>query len=389
VSDGAGGAIFTWTDNRSLQQDVYAQRIDGKGEMQWQKNGIPICTACWPGNDCNNSKDYPQIISDGVGGGIIVWQEIRDGFHFSIWAQRVNAAGEVLWQDDGIPVANGDFGADFPKIVGNGKEGAIIIWQDDRNGVYRYYAQQIDQNGISQWPVNGIEIYSILAARGSRGFSINPDNYGGVIVAWVDGRTNESDIYAQRLNSKGEIQWDANGAPVCTRKGYQYSPKISVDNAGNTFIVWEDIGAAPAGSGEQWIYAQYVSGAGEMLWAVDGMAIFQRHSSNPEVLVDGKEGGIIVWDHVDNTDPSAVKPTILAQQVTQRGRMLWPKEGFEVYSQIGNYLFGPQIISDGDGGAIIHWTDYRNPGTAWDIYSQRIISEPVIGMPWMPLLLDD
>ena len=45
VSDGAGGAVITWTDVRPGGVGIYAQRVDASGTVQWTVNGAPICTA--------------------------------------------------------------------------------------------------------------------------------------------------------------------------------------------------------------------------------------------------------------------------------------------------------------------------------------------------------
>src|SRR5574342_572928 len=46
VSDGAGGAIITWRDSRSGgSSDIYAQRINASGIVQWTADGVAICTA--------------------------------------------------------------------------------------------------------------------------------------------------------------------------------------------------------------------------------------------------------------------------------------------------------------------------------------------------------
>ena len=47
---------------------------------------------------------------------------------------------------------------------------------------------------------------------GSQYFRINPhinsDDNGGVIIAWADARNgNGNNVYAQRINSSGVIQW--------------------------------------------------------------------------------------------------------------------------------------------------------------------------------------
>src|SRR3990172_8080162 len=61
VSDGAGGAIITWHDLRSgsSNSDIYAQRIDADGNVQWAKDGIPVCTEV-------NAQNSPCIAMDGA-----------------------------------------------------------------------------------------------------------------------------------------------------------------------------------------------------------------------------------------------------------------------------------------------------------------------------------
>ncbi len=61
TSDGSGGAIITWYDNRSGNRDIYAQRVNSDGAAQWTADGVAICTA--------SGDQYPcDIIPDGVGG---------------------------------------------------------------------------------------------------------------------------------------------------------------------------------------------------------------------------------------------------------------------------------------------------------------------------------
>ncbi len=370
ISDGAGGAIFTWQDNRTLQNDIYAQRIDSNGVRQWQANGVPVSTACWPGGSCANQKQKPQITSDGAGGAIIAWYEMRDGFHFSVWAQRVSANGTPLWTLDGMPVVTGTFNADFPKIISDGSGGAIVIWQDARNSNYRIYAQRLNASGAPQWTVNGIEVSPAIAQRGLSGHVLIGDGAGGTIIAWVDGRVfNDANIYAQRLNTAGQIQWQADGVPIVTRTGHQYSPAMATDAAGGAILTWEDQGASPPGSGRQWILAQRVSALGVPLWTADGMPICTScHAFSPSIVSDGAGGGIIVWDDLG--------PRIRAQRVNGNGAALWIADGFEVYVQPGgSYGFSPKAVSDGSGGAIIYWSDYRfdaGTGTIWDIFAQRV-----------------
>ncbi len=84
VSDGSGGTIITWTDSRSgSNYDIYAQRVDPSGVPQWTANGVAVCTAF-------DDQYDPVIVSDGAGGAIITWTDYRSGTSEDIYAQRVN-----------------------------------------------------------------------------------------------------------------------------------------------------------------------------------------------------------------------------------------------------------------------------------------------------------
>jgi hypothetical protein len=390
ISDGAGGAIFTFEDNRYFQGYIFAQRIDGSGKEQWQEDGIPICTAM-SDNGGLNSDHAPQITSDGKGGAIIAWYEGRDGYHLSVYAQRVKADGTTLWALNGVPVVKGPFYAFSPKIVGDGKGGAIITWLDSRKeDGYHIFAQRLDGNGAPQWIVNGIEVSPQTGGPDQN--CLVSDGSGGAIITWANylsPSSSETDIYAQKINSDCQFQWQANGVPICARSGTQQYPAMVGDGAGGAIITWEDPGATPEGSGQQFIYAQRVSANGITLWAENGIPIYTKTQGfGPSIVSDGNQGAIIVWDGFPVEDGNPKGPTIVAQIVRGSGQTLWGANGFEIYNQpMGSYGFSPKILSDGTGGAIIRWTDYRNPVTAMDIYTQRVAN--IGSNAWIYLLLLD
>jgi hypothetical protein len=370
VSDGLGGAIFAWQDNRNIQVDIFAQRINANGDVPWQADGVPIATACFPSGTCANNKNAPQITED-EGGAIITWYEIRDGLNFSVWAQRVKANGTMAWTLDGVPLAFGDFYADFPKLVSDGNGGAIIAWQDNRNGSFQIYAQRLDSEGVAQWTINGIEVSLPIGLRGSLGHSMVSDGSGGAIIVWVDRRnSNDANIYAQKINTNGQIQWQEDGVPICTRPMEQYNPALSTDGFGGAIIAWEDQGAGPSGSGQQWVMAQRVNALGETMWTIDGITIGSFQGYEPKAVSDDGGGAFIVWNGRMNIQQP---PSILSQHVTGTGISLWESGGFIVYSEPeGNYGHANKANTDSEGGVIIHWIDYRHEDTYWDIYAQRV-----------------
>ena len=139
ISDGAGGAIVTWIDERSgeSQYDIYAQHIDASGTVQWIADGVPLCTAA-------GYQLIQEITSDGAGGAIVTWQDDRND-NVDIYAQHIDASGTVQLTADGIPLCTATGGQQYPGIASDGVGGAVVAWQDDRCGDYcrDIYAQQI------------------------------------------------------------------------------------------------------------------------------------------------------------------------------------------------------------------------------------------------------
>jgi len=85
VPDGMGGAFVVWHDRRGGGSDIYMQGIDQAGVAHWTPDGIVVC-------DAAGDQGKPQIVSDGAGGAIIAWYDDRDTVN-DIYAQRVDTTG--------------------------------------------------------------------------------------------------------------------------------------------------------------------------------------------------------------------------------------------------------------------------------------------------------
>jgi len=66
------------------------------GERGWKGDGVVICDGYFDGGV------WPlAIVKDGRGGAIIAWNDSR-GPDESIYAQRVDSTGQVLWPEHGV-----------------------------------------------------------------------------------------------------------------------------------------------------------------------------------------------------------------------------------------------------------------------------------------------
>jgi hypothetical protein len=355
TSDGAGGAIIAWTDNRSGNYDIYAQRVNASGVVLWAANGVALCTA--PGDQVS-----PRIISDGAGGAIVTWEDVALYVH----AQRVNASGAAQWTAGGVVLGTATAGQENSRCVSDGAGGAIVAWQGYNSSASNFdiYAQRVDASGAVQWTADGVVL---CAATGQQQYpAITSDGSGGAIVAWMDGRVVGTwDIYAQRVDASGAVQWIANGAAICTAAGNQGSAAIASDGGGGAIITWNDLRGGSGGD----IYAQRVNASGVVQWTADGVALCTAAGDQglPAIVSDGGGGAIVAWNDARSDDP--VNYDVYAQSVNASGAVQWTANGAALCTAIGNQEL-PAIVSDGAGGAIVAWEDARSGD--FDVYAQRV-----------------
>jgi uncharacterized protein YbcV (DUF1398 family) len=370
VSDGANGAIITWQDFRNgSDYDIYAQRINSAGVVQWAANGVAVCTAT---NDQYFSKYRNRtIVSDGANGAIITWQDIRNGSDFDIYAQRIDGAGVVQWAANGVGICTMANDQDLPVIISDASSGAIVTWQDFRNGSdYDTYVQRINSAGALQWTTNGVAICTATDAQHEPALVLSGS--GGAIIGWADYRNgSDNNIYAQQVNSLGIVQWAANGVLICNSVDDQNSVFIDSDGANGAIITWSDLRSGSTFD----VYAQRVNSAGVGQWAANGIVISSANDDqdNPIIISDGSGGAIITWNDYRNGNDI----DIYAQQVNGAGAVQWTANGVAIATSVNDNDV-PVIVSNGSGGAIISWSDYRN-GNDIDVYAQNICGAGILG----------
>jgi hypothetical protein len=96
--DGAGGVVASWADYRDGTGSIFAQRTSALGATQWTADGVAVCTA-------GGNQNVPSIVSDGLGGAIVAWHDNRSAASYDIYAQRVKANGQLGGDVASVPVA--------------------------------------------------------------------------------------------------------------------------------------------------------------------------------------------------------------------------------------------------------------------------------------------
>lgn len=362
VTDLASGAIIAWNDNRTFPDtDVYAQRINSSGTLLWTPGGIPICAVTGPVYE-------PVAIPDGSGGAIIAWADLRS--EQDIYAQRVNASGSVLWTANGVALCTAAGPQYPPKLVSDGAGGAIVAWPELRGASVEFdiYARRITGAGVPQWTADGVAVCTV--GQDQENPIITSDGAGGAIIAWNDSRSDFGDIYAQRLNAAGVAQWTAGGVAVCAAAGTQRHVSGASDGAGGMILAWDD-----TRSGAEDIYAQRIRASGSAEWPPGGVPVCTAPGTQwVPAVVEGTWGGaVIAWVDYRGGGTS----DIYAQRVAANGTSLWTANGVAICTAANAQGF-PVITSDLVGGAVIAWPDLRG-GAEFDIYAQQVSSAGLLG----------
>jgi hypothetical protein len=128
LTDGAGGAFFVFTDKRGGTEDLYLQRVNSAGQIPggWPAAGLQV-------SPVSSRKLAPQMVSDGSGGVIVVWQDFRSG-NGDIFAQRVLANGALAggsWPATGLQLSSSGQVERRPQLCTDGAGGALIAWESN------------------------------------------------------------------------------------------------------------------------------------------------------------------------------------------------------------------------------------------------------------------
>jgi flagellar hook capping protein FlgD len=348
VSDLNGGSIVAWVDLRAAtidQLDIFTQHILASGtvDARWPANGTRLASAL-------GLQASIAMISDGAGGAIVTWVDDRAGVgERDVYAQHVLVTGVVdsRWPVNGVALCTAPKRQEFPAIVGDDAGGAIIAWDDGRSSAsgLDVYAQHVLGSGLVDpaWPLNGRALCNALGFQGR--VTITSDCARGGIVAWTDARIAGTDhIFAQHVLASGAIDpvWPANGRGISNAAVLESRPLAVSDGVGGAIVTWQGFTLHLN------MYVQHVRATGvvDPGWPAAGRALSNRTrlQTHADIAVDGAGGAVVAW--ADSFD-------IVAQHVLSSGALdpAYPDTG-RALCYLPSQQGEPHLIGTGDGGAI-------------------------------------
>lgn len=264
---------------------------------------------------------------------------------------------------DGTPVCPYPANQDNFKMVSDHYGGVIVVWEDNRDGPDQtsIFAQRLNLRGESLWGREGLRICSSKGAQ--RNPRITSDNKQGFYILWEDSRTsiNEYDLYGQHVDLGGRLHWRKSGMPICTSPDIQQNVAMKADSSGDLFVIWEDFR-----NGVYWnLFGQKIDRAGNLKWLASGLDIFagvEENHHEPDIVPDDRGGMLFVYQKYSSSTRGT---DIYRGRLNTEGELMFHYA--TCFSQ--DEQLNPLIIKKGSK-AILVWEDRRHGN--WDVYGQMI-----------------
>jgi len=328
IEDGEGGVIVSYEDNEVVGTDyitrVRVQRIDSNGNFLWGQTGARV-------NLTESNHGAQELVSDGEGGCVIVWQNIDASY----WMNRINRFGQREWGDTGIAIGNGNSkwiirasdgnyyvqtGLTVHRIGREGQllnqysvslgypvpdpEGGIVLSGRVWNGMIpKLVAQRKDSLGNNLWQEPYVEIADSL---GFGSFRVGVNN-SIINFAWLGTYNGQTDRPCfQAVDLEGKLVYQNKILLSDNPSGTTLIGIIS-SYFSNTIFSWSISGEVNS------IFAQMYDTLGNKIWSESGIIVAHPRMTDQQYITDGREGFIVCG--------TINEFTVVAQQVSRNGNL--------------------------------------------------------------------
>lgn len=301
MTDGSGGALFSWYSTSPLQ--CFAQRVLSDGTQVF---GVPGTGAPVSDNAAQIRVNPSAAFDPTTGDSYVFWVEqslfqSMDG----IAGQRFDSAGNRQWGVHGIeylPVGNQDLGQ-VRTVAGQGE--ATVLWKGGPGfGQDEVFGLRVDASGLGQHAIATLASTpsskdDLTAIRGA---------FGDAQVAWDGDELGDSDVIAQNLLPSGNLGPAAGSLPRTAGTNVD-SHAGAIGALGATTELTLDL--TTTGHTFGWVVAY--AGSAALPFGTDVVLV---DLSGPELLaLPVQAGGLLTWSLPLPSDSSLCGAVVSTQGV--------------------------------------------------------------------------
>jgi len=344
-----------WHDLRNDAGDIYAQKLDSDGMRMWPAD-IKV-------NDDSEeaTQSAPAAAVNSDGDLWVVWVDNRNEGDNDIYAQGLDSNGDRIWDTDRPVNQNGDGANQGEPAVALDDNTLIVVWHDNRDdNDFDIYTKKIGLGNIVRQPTDEQRLNA--EANGPQTSPSIGVGDGNVIVAWLDQRIGNGDIYAQKISDDGGPFWDNDIRINQPAYGTQKPPSLVMKSDGQAIVSW--LSSAEAGNR---VYMSEINGeisGADILISGEQTANF---GVQPAATLVGNDNIAIGWKQIsDGNLHINIRDTVSPHSFVANGKI--DQENRE---GTGNRSEMLSLAALNDKEVFAVWVDTRD-GRKTDIYGQKL-----------------
>ena len=270
-----GTMIIGWSTkspSSSYTDTLFMQKISPEGIKQWTDDLVMVVFGFEP-NAILSVGPY-QIIKDNLSYCVNMTVTYFGGSNGNRM-NRFDESGNLFYPQDGTPEGPiGGVGRADLRSALNPENDVYLFYSGGNGAGAPLYCMKLSSTNDTVWgPVNVIAGTSGLNYK----FDAISDSEG-ITFIW-EGSGNNTDLFCNRYLSNGTMDWGGNVVAICNEEGQQSS--FDIEKSGNYYYVtWAD--ARPTvDPGNYDIYAQKIDTQGNVMWANNGVEVISDNTYIP------------------------------------------------------------------------------------------------------------
>ena len=356
ATNAQGQTITVWADSRFADHDIFAQVVDAQGNVLWDANGAPVVVA--PGRQ---SRPCCVAATDGW---IVAWADFRNSDGCTdiyaecaeLWVQKLDQNGTPVWLDNDMTGVQVliDEHPMYPPT--------LKMTSDAAGGAMLAWASW---NGLG-WRILVQHVTSAgdnwgwpvtiasLLHYGQHHFAVDTASGGDMLIAWPSDSSSWNPDIWVTRIAPSASMPWSDGIALCTNTSWQDQPAICSDGMNGCYVVWSDSRAGGASN----LYAQYVNGAGQPQWTADGIPLVVSPGLEQQVSVAASFSGAapdgLLFAWADK-EASGQPWRVFGQHCSPAGTLRWDYGLLLSGDDVTRSNICPNITSDHAGGLYCTW----------------------------------
>lgn len=341
--------------------------IAGSASAQWSPDSLQNLQIC----DLTGEQVLPKVSATSDGGCFISWFDSRSG-QYCLYLQRLNAQGEFQFAADGLLISDKpqqSWLVDYDMAV-DGNDNAVLVFSDVRHpgGDLDVSAYMIDSDGTFVWGDDGICLSdtTVPGFEPAPKVTVTPD--GNSVFVW--GKS-DADFFLvfQKISPDGNKLWGEWGITKTSAATDLSSPDVVSSGADSVIVLWKSsTGTYPYQT--TFLYTQKYDDTGTEMWSDTDVLIYNSGAvtawNYPEIIPDGEGGAVYGWYDA----PSSSVFNVWVQHMDSGGNMLFPMNGAQASTNSSDRLHMSPSVVCGEDQIFVFWTEENGNQNQYGLYGQ-------------------